>query len=559
MSNRVQELFDANIRKVVKSYERGEDISSIASKIGVSPPTISKWLNKEGYKRKKKGRVPIAMKARVRDLHLRGWDDNKISSFLDLRPDQVSEWASPIGNPILGGEKDPLKVKGLKSVKKDKKLKKKSAKKEKEEKWPPPKHRCRKHWKPIEKAYVLELMENGVRPGAIYKRMRASKGRQTKIWHDSGGKGRPPNFPPPRDAGPPPTGPAPVRGRRSEVAALEAASDAKIATLEAAASARQERIRALEAQAEEEKRKIKRLELEQKMLLAERMEKDKNLAIAQKAMESRGSKKPVKRRVLPGSYEKEVLGLKEGSIIDQGKPGRPSLGIPDNLGEYADNGEFFTVSNDWADLEDATRDELEAFALTLSSKGFPAKVSRGDQPKAFFDESWPKSIEDKWIRAVDSSFEFLEKYKARKDVIAEKRSPPKGISEYLASAHDAYGGGLSGDQAEYARDDMLDNWARLSKVDRYILVLNMGMANKDGEPTSKGIEAGRSAKMHLRKISKSAEPVISDRARRKSEVDAILGTRRPAKKLSADTGGAKRSIAPADKNIVDEILGKKKV
>jgi len=135
------------------------------------------------------------MKARVRELHTRGWGDAEISRLLVLGMDQVKELSKPKKNPILSG-KDPLKVKGQK--KKKKKTKKKKKKVEEGDKWPPDKHKCRKHWTENEKAYVLQLITKKVAPFAIYKRMRASKSRQRRIWRESGGKGDPPNFPPPK-------------------------------------------------------------------------------------------------------------------------------------------------------------------------------------------------------------------------------------------------------------------------------------------------------------------------------------------------------------------------
>lgn len=557
MSNRVQELYESKIRKVVMAYERGEEISSIAEQIGVSPPTIAKWLSKEGYKRKKKGRVPLAMKARVRDLHLRGWPSHRISEFLGLDPAQVSEWSSPIGNPILGGEKDPLKVKGQKKLKKDKR-KGGSKKPEKEGKWPPDKHRCRKHWKPLEKAYVLELIEKGIKPGAIYRRMRASRDRQAKIWRESGGKGMPPNFPPPRGPFAPSSPAGPLKVATSKQKQL---GDAELAALEAASATRQARMLELRAQAEAEKKEIRRLELEQKMLLAERVEKEERLASAQKAMESRRVPAKGKRRVLPGSYEQEVLGLKPGSIVDPGKPGRPSLGIPDSLGEYADNGKYFTVSNDWIDLEDAKQDELELVAALLTAKGFPSRVEAGDQPKSFTESTWPKKIESKWINATNSAISTLEKYQDRKADLSSKKMYTKGIAKYLANAHDAYDDSLSGAKKDEAQDEMLDNWARLKLADRYILIFNMKMANRDGSPTPKGIAAGRNAKIHLKKdararAAQSPEAIEKEKRRRqrmaeKASVDEILG------KVKQVDREDRKALGSAEKDAVDEILGKK--
>lgn len=546
LSGRVQELRRTKIRKVVLAFERGTDEKAIAAKVGVSPPTISKWLTEEGYKRRKKGRVPLAMKARVRDLSLRGWSPSMIASMLQLDAGQVAEWADPKKNPILGGERDPLKVKGQRKQKKGKAkgLKRGRPRKEKLKKgegWPPPKHKCRRHWTPTEKSYVLQLIETGIAPLAIYRRMRASRKRQIKIWRESGGSGLPPNFPPPKDRPPGPPGPAltPAEAaeRKAETDAREAAAEERLRQLEAASARRQERIAELEAAAAEEERAIKLLEVEQKKLMIERREKAERLAQARAITKKKGElPTSKKRRVLEGSYEDEVLGLKPGRLVEPGKPGRPALPKPKHLGEYADNGRYFTVSREWADLDEATSDELALFADYLISKKFPAKVERsGDQPKAYFESTWPKKVEDRWNRAVEGGLTLLDKYSARKKVLKSKKMFSKGIANYLAKAYTAYADpSFPESKQRAAKEDLLDDWARLKKVDRLILIFDMGVSKPSGEPTSKGIERGRAAKILLEKESRAAAKKLEEKAlasqKRKAirdaerdEVDAILG------------------------------------
>lgn len=515
MSARVQELFHQKIRKVVLAYERRTDVKSIAHQIGVSPPTITKWLAEEGYKRKKKGRIPLAMKARVADLHRRGWEKAKIASLLNLSSCQVDEWSEPKKNPILGGEKDPLKVKGQISPKKDKiKGRKRGRPKKlhskKGEKWPPEKHKCRKHWTAVEESYVLQLMEKGIKPLAIYRRMRASRKRQIKIWRKHGGSGLPPNFPPPKERPPGPPGPslppAEAARRREEARALEAAADEQLRKLEEAAIERQRRIAELEAQAAEENRKIRLLEAEQKRLLTERKEKAERLAKAQAILEKRGEiEPPKKRRVLPGSYEADVLGLKPGTLI---RPKKPA-----HLGEYADNGRYFVVSKDWADLEDATTDELALFADFLTIKKFPSRVEKsGDQPKAYFESTWPKNVEDRWTKAVDGGLTLLEKYRERKNQLKSKKMFSKSIANYLAMAYTAYADPSVSDAKKRAlKEELPDTWARLKKVDRLILIFGMGVADASGAPTSKGIERGRAAKILLEKEARVAAKKLAER------------------------------------------------
>src|SRR5690606_36894988 len=196
------------------------------------------------------------------------------------------------------------------------------------EKWPPDRHKCNKHWKPLEKSYVLELMEGGAKPLFIYKRMRASRNRQMKIWRESGGKGRPPNFEPPKipplDSGPS-IPEEDLRKRHGKAEELYEAAEKRLKELEREAIQRQKRIAELEASAAEEQQKIDLLEKKQKKLLIDRREKAERLAQARAVIERRKLKEPERRRVLPESYEAEVLGLKPGTLIQPGKPGRPAI------------------------------------------------------------------------------------------------------------------------------------------------------------------------------------------------------------------------------------------
>lgn len=421
MSERVKGIQENKIAKVVKAYERGMPMTEIAERSGVSPPTISKWLTQEGYKHKNKGRILLAMKARVRDLHLRGWSRDSISLLLGLSPRHVEEFSNPKENPILGGEKDPLKVKGLK-----KKVKKKKKKKKDKNlvEWPPKRHKCRKHWTADEKAYVLQLIQNDVSPADIYKRMRASRSRQIRIWKEAGGKGLPPNFPPSKGPFVPP-GPTGGAAASTELAEPKQAvkvkrdDDDKIAALEAEARERKEKIRKLEAEKEKDEERLK--------VLASAVRGQKKKIESVKAI-SEKKKKPTElpKRVISGSYEAEVLGLPVGSSLE------PKKRKKKEVVDYADNGRYFVVSRDWADLADAKPDELKLFAGYLTSKRFPARVERsGDQPAAYFDGSWPKKIEERWVRAVDGGINLIDKYKEKKAKLKKNKMFSKRIAVYL--------------------------------------------------------------------------------------------------------------------------------
>lgn len=519
MSDKVQELRDRRINKVVRAYERDMPLSEIARKAGVSPPTVAKWLVQEGYKHKTKGRIPLAMKARVRELHLRGWSARQISGLLKLGIPRVEQLSDPKENPILGGEKDPLKIKELKKkkAKRSKRGRPPKEKKEKGEEWPPKKHRCRKHWTENEKAYVIQLIEKGIPPATIYKRMRASKSRQIRIWREAGGDGRPPNFPPPKGPFEPrdgtPISSTEAKKARDRAKALEAAGDAKLAALEAEAAERKEKISALEAEKKADENRIKALDAAQKKLASEEREKTRRLKSAAAAMDKRKSlpePKPIRRRVEAGSYEDEVLGLPVGSLVDKKKLGRPK---GKTASDYADNGRYFTVSKDWADLADAKPDELKLFAAYLTSKRFPARVERsGDQPNAYFNNTWPKKLEGKWVRAVDGGLSMLEKYREKKRKLRARKLFSKNIAAYLISVFDGYRNPKlnSAQKAEAKRKaDVL--WGRLSKLEQLVMIYDMKYADADGKPTSLGVERSLAARMLVEKAAKRASRKLKER------------------------------------------------
>ncbi len=517
MSDRVQDLHLSKIKKVVRAYERGIPMNEIAEMTGVSPPTISKWLKQEGYKHKKSGRIPLAMKARVRELHTRGWEDAEISRLLVLGMDQVKELSKPQQNPILSG-KDPLKVKGQKKKKKEKK--KKKPKLEPGEKWPPDRHKCSKHWTENEKAYVLQLITKKVAPIAIYKRMRASKKRQRRIWAESGGKGDPPNFPPPK--GPfivpgEPGAPAPsVTPTKAQERARELAAAGKeqIALLEAESLERKKRIAELEKLKQIEEKHIKDLSAAQKKLSRAAREQLAVTESALAAVRKRKGLKPAKskpKRVLKDSYEAEVLGLTVGSLVEPKRLGRPPS--KKSIEEYADNGRYFVVSKDWTDLKKAKPDELKLFADYMNSKRFPMRVERnGDQPQAFYKSLWPKKIEKRWEAAVDSGLILVDKYRKKKAILRKKKMFSERIAIYLSAVYDGYRNKkMNAAQRKEARELAADHWVRLGKLERLVMIYDMKLADADGKPTTLGVDRSMAAKMLLEKASKRAARKLTER------------------------------------------------
>ena len=556
MSDKVQELRERRMSKVVRAYERGMPLSQIAEKAGVSPPTVAKWLVQEGYKHKTKGRIPLAMKARVRELHLRGWDAQQISDLLNLGIPRVEELSDPKENPILGGEKDPLKVKHLKGKpqKRSKRGRPPKEKVKKGEEWPPKRHCCRKHWTENEKAYVIQLIEKKIPPATIYKRMRASKSRQIRIWRAAGGDGLPPNFPPPKGPFEPRDGaglsPAEAEKARDRAKALEAAGDAQLAALEAESDARKEKIAALEAGKKAEENRIKALEAEQKRLAKERQEQARRLESASAAMEKRKElpeAKPSRRRVLEGSYEDEVLGLPVGSLVEPKKRGKPK---GKSISDYADNGRYFVVSKEWADLTDAKPDELKLFAAYLTSKRFPSRVERsGDQPQAYFNNTWPKKIEERWVKSVDNGLALIDRYREKKTKLRAKKMFSKNIAAYLIAVFDGYRNPkLNSSQKAEARRKADELWSQLSKLEQLIMIYDMKYADADGKPTSLGVDRSLAARMLVEKASKRAAKKLKER---KSE--AKKRSLRPSDEAVGAIGEPRKSLAPPDDDSDDEI------
>lgn len=504
MSEKVQSIQKKKISKIVRSYEKGIPLNEIAERAGVSAPTIVKWLTQEGYKHKKKGRIPLAMKARVRELHLRGWDPRSISDLLCLSIKKVEELSKPQENPILGGEKDPLKVKGQKAKKRKKKKKKKE-----EIQWPPPRHKCRKHWNADEKAYVIQLMQNNVSPGDIYKRMRASRSRQIKIWREAGGEDLPPNFPPPKDPFVP-RGPAPAP-EPTQAAAARSAEEDKIAELEKAAEDRRKKIRKLEAEKKKDEEKLKALAIQVRGQ-KEKIESVKAIA------ESRTKPIEKRKRVLAGSYEDEVLGLPVGSLVD------PKKRKKKEIVDYADNGRYFVVSRDWADLADAKPDELAIFAGYLTSRRFPARVERsGDQPMAYFEGSWPKKVEARWVNAVDKGIELIDKYREKKIRLKNSKTFSKKIVKYLTLVYDGYRNqNLNSAQKAESRSMIPVQWDSMSKIDKLVMIYELGFANKDGEPTEKGIQRSQAAKMITQKAKAKKLKKIEKKKPEEDDISALL-------------------------------------
>ncbi len=492
MSDKVKEIREQSLQRVIRSYENGESINRIAAKTGVSGPTISKWIKQEGYRKTSKGRYPTAMKYRARDLHQKKWEREDIIKLLRVPDKRLEVWLAPEKNPsILGGEKDPLKIKSgpPKRSKKIRERKRFLSKKD----WSgkiPKSHRCRKKWNNEEEnKYIFKLIESKISIADIYRHMRASKKIQLKIWKMYGGKGRPPNFPPEQ---PPPCYPDGTRIPE------ETKKEKQLKKLKTIAESEASRL-------QKEYDQIKEQNLALKLAIEKEKEESESRRKALEAWSKRRTMPPPTappispraRRVVPGSYEQVALGLPEGTKVKEPRVARPKR--ERDIIEWADNRQYFTISNDWADLSDAPEDELDLFADFLTKEGFPARVeASGDQPEAFYKERWPKGIERKWIRATERATDFLEAYSKRKrDLVKENFAPSiaSNIMNYLSNAYDAYRNQqLSDAQKEQAKSNMIQAWEACGPIDQAILHFFMKNAELSGAPTKKGVERGLAAK-----------------------------------------------------------------
>lgn len=544
MSARVQALFEANIRKVTRAYEEGMELQKIARRVGVSPPTITKWLTREGYRHKRRGRYPQAMKARTRDLSRRGWSDERIAKLLKVPRERVVEWSSLEENPILGGERDPLKVRGepvKKSGKSQSKLRqydpeyeyikgrwrKKRKKRRKGE--PPPRHKCRKHWTDEEKAYVLALMDRGLRVIEIYKRMRASRKRQLKIWREAGRKGFPPGFgkePPTRPPKPrPPTAPV-AEEALEELRREEALLAAQRAEIEARIDAER---KAIKKAKDEQKKVAAELRREAQQLHEERARVEAIAAWAEKRRPVAPPKRRKPKIVEEGSYEAEVLGLPVGSKVPlppKPKKKRVRKKVPTEITEWADNKRYFVVSSEWPELRKVRNpDELQVIAEVMTIHGFPSRAEAvGKEPQAYLTGNWGVRRGKRWERAKLASLEVLAAYTAQKKKLAAIRRYDDGTAAYLVAA--AKAARKPTQQNIEARNEA---WGKLGIVGQLIARMNFGVADAQGQITPKGM-ARVSAAAHI--LESATAEKEAKRARR--ELEKKKREERKAKRAVAD-------------------------
>ena len=528
MSNRVQALRDQYLRQVTSGYERRMTITKLADKTGVSQPTISRWLRAEGYLRRRRGKFPRAMKYRAKDLSQRGFGEGDISSILKVPQGRVVEWLKLVKNPsVLGGEKDPLKIRGSKTSRKRRQprpTKKRKALVASWKKRVPRAHQCRHKWTEPEIDYVYTLIKARKSIKKIYEHTRASAKRQRIIWKQKGHKGRPPNFPPakPPRGGPPKAPPAALPPAELE---QYKADKKRLAAFQEAQAKLQKQLEAAEAGLEAQATRLAEADdLRKRRSRQLRAAEDRARSLKTWAEQARPKVLPRgKARVLPGSYEAEVMGLKPGTVIKETPEIKKRRKRMRELAEWADNGQYFVVSNDWPVLDDAAQDDLAFYAHYLTRSGFPTKATAsGGEPKADREKLWPKKIERMWDKANDEAYDQLEQYRRARKKLKDANWYSKPIAQFMANAYDAYRNkDLSKERRQIAAKRMREAWDRAGVFERDVMVFAMGVADITGKPTPKGASNGLHAKRLLVKDAEKASKRLAAKQKKQAERDDV--------------------------------------
>lgn len=155
---RTAAIFEESMDDIAQDFEGGAELKEIAAKYEVSPPTITNWLIKAGYKHRTKGRYPKAMKERAVDLQARGWNPIAIANLFKTKIEYVNEW---LGLPRATGRMHL--VPDMESEYK--------------------RHVTGRRWTDAQKDEVIRLLSTGVfSVGQIYRITNASRVRQQRIW-----------------------------------------------------------------------------------------------------------------------------------------------------------------------------------------------------------------------------------------------------------------------------------------------------------------------------------------------------------------------------------------
>jgi transposase len=160
---RTAAIFEESMGDIQRDFEGGAEIKEIAAKYEVSPPTITNWLIKAGYKHRKKGRYPQAMKDRARDLETRGWEPIAIANLFKTKLPYVLKWLgrAPEGAGIFARPRAaPMEGESQR-------------------------HITGRRWTEEQKDGVMDLLTAGVFDvDQIYRLTNASRVRQQRIWRE---------------------------------------------------------------------------------------------------------------------------------------------------------------------------------------------------------------------------------------------------------------------------------------------------------------------------------------------------------------------------------------
>jgi hypothetical protein len=162
---RTKEIFDNHMMDIERDFEGGAEIQEIATRYGVSPPTITNWLITAGYKHRRRGRYPIAMKEKAVELFNRGRTPVAIGHLFHVKIPYIRTW--------LGLEPEPTReVLGRQTPTM--------------EDAPGMRHKVGRRWTDEQKQRVYGFLQapEVFTVATIYTLTGASRDRQQKIWRE---------------------------------------------------------------------------------------------------------------------------------------------------------------------------------------------------------------------------------------------------------------------------------------------------------------------------------------------------------------------------------------
>jgi len=493
----IEKIFKDHWPKMARMIERGNTPSAVAKKFKLSPATFNRKLTKEGYKHKARGRTPQAVKERSRDLFNRGWPISRISLFLKVEQDHIQNWIQErlesenidrnnkkdyIKNPAPKASKEATRIREISKV---------------------PRHKRGRRWTQEQKEFVFKLIKGKWPPYEIYRIANASKARQRMIWQELGGKGSPPNL----------QGLERVIGEKKE-RRKEFAKKVKEAVTETLG---EEQI----------------VELPKLPEAEEKIEKALPKMIAK--MEPQAPGTPEKRRVLPGSYEDEILKLPVGSLIEapkelqEGPKKRMRVRKPKSIKigkktikDFSNNGNYFEISSaiEFDDLFDEQGrrrkisfknfkpDDLAFAADVMVASGVPTIASKkGGLPDSYLNENMPERFQAKYGRALDAAYSAVQEYKALKDRI-KKGQTPNRINEYLATAFQAFSPESNLQLSERKQKEKFVNiiWQDMNDAERALSIFHLRTAARNGIPNDRALAMGKIA---AQAIEQQQEKILS--------------------------------------------------